>query len=57
MDTFTFKDKVTTKLGFKAIYENKESINTQIDQLQKLLRIRVAALGFLNISEQSSYKF
>lgn len=29
--TFTFKDKVTTKLGFKAIYENKESINTQID--------------------------
>lgn len=42
--TFTFKDKVTTKLGFKAIYENKESINTQIDQLQKGTKLNVTKI-------------
>ncbi|HLR19144.1 MAG TPA: DNA topoisomerase III [Staphylococcus sp.] len=32
---FTFKDKLTTKLGFKAVYDKQEKMNEQITQMEK----------------------
>ncbi|WP_436854780.1 DNA topoisomerase III [Staphylococcus caeli] len=38
---FTFKDKVTTKLGFKAVYEENERVEPEISQLQKGATLKV----------------
>lgn len=39
---FTFKDKVTTKLGFKEIFEDKEKVNDQMEQLQKGAKLNIS---------------
>ncbi|MCE4995331.1 DNA topoisomerase III [Staphylococcus xylosus] len=39
---FTFKDKVTTKLGFKEIYEDKDKVNDQMEQLQKDAKLNIS---------------
>ncbi|WP_436939257.1 DNA topoisomerase III [Staphylococcus xylosus] len=39
---FTFKDKVTTKLGFKEIYEDKDKVNDQMEQLQKGAKLNIS---------------
>lgn len=39
---FTFKDKVTTKLGFKEIYEDKDKVNYQMEQLQKGTKLNIS---------------
>ncbi|WP_436862382.1 DNA topoisomerase III [Staphylococcus caeli] len=38
---FSFKDKVTTKLGFKAVYEDNEKVAAEISQLQKGTTLKV----------------
>lgn len=39
---FTFKDKVTTKLGFKEIFEDKDKVNDQMEQLQKGAKLNIS---------------
>lgn len=39
---FTFKDKVTTKIGFKEVYEDKVKINAQMEQLQKGAKLSIS---------------
>lgn len=39
---FTFKDKVTTKLGFKEIFEYKDKVNDQMEQLQKGAKLNIS---------------
>ncbi|SCS73149.1 DNA topoisomerase III [Staphylococcus caeli] len=39
--TFSFKDKVTTKLGFKAVYEDHEKDPAEISQLQKGATLKI----------------
>ncbi|MGW7810570.1 DNA topoisomerase III [Staphylococcus xylosus] len=41
---FTFKDKVTTKLGFKEIYEDKDKVNDQMEQLQKGAKLNISKI-------------
>lgn len=38
---FVLKDKITTKLGFKAIYENKEAVNNQVEQLSEGSKLKI----------------
>lgn len=39
---FTFKDKVTTKLGFKEIYDDKDKVNDQMEKLQKGAKLNIS---------------
>ncbi|MCS5432000.1 DNA topoisomerase, partial [Staphylococcus aureus] len=38
---FEFKDKITKKLGFKAIYETEASVNEQIEKLTKSSKLHI----------------
>ncbi|WP_210123415.1 DNA topoisomerase III [Staphylococcus sp. GDX8P106P-2] len=38
---FEFKDKVTKKLGFKAIYETEAAVNKQIDKITKSSKLHI----------------
>ncbi|MDN6160881.1 MAG: DNA topoisomerase 3, partial [Staphylococcus equorum] len=42
---FTFKDKITTKLGFKAVYDTQEKANEQIAQMQKGATLKITRVN------------
>ena len=42
---FTFKDKITTKLGFKAAYDTQEKTNEQITQMQKGATLKITRVN------------
>ncbi|WP_432724762.1 DNA topoisomerase III [Staphylococcus equorum] len=42
---FTFKDKITTKLGFKAVYDTQEKTNEQITQMQKGATLKITRVN------------